>query len=466
MFPLPFKKRIEQQCLINSEELFRALAEPAPVTIRINRIKWNGEPLNSEPVPWCRDGFYLNERPSFTFDPFFHSGCYYPQEASGMFLEEAIRQLESDRENIKVLDLCGAPGGKSTHLSSIISKKGFLVANEVIKSRVSILTENITKWGIPDVMVTRSDPSSIGRIRGFFDLVLVDAPCSGEGMFRDITVRSEWSEENATLSSDRQKRILMDIWPALKENGILIYSTCTFNPEENEKNIKWFTDRKDSETIRLNISEFKGITEIEHHGIYGYGFYPGRIKGEGFFISLLRKKEKQPDMNIRIRKDMYPKISREEMQIVSEFLDIPRDELIRNGDKIIALPCNYNDFQLISGMLNVMKAGTYICKVKVNSGTKNILPMHDLALSVSYKSGFFPVADLDIDQALSYLSRNQVESGNVQKGWNIVQYKGINLGFINNIGSRINNYYPMEWRIRQQINEKSEVDLIKWDKYL
>ena len=293
MFPEKFIERISAQEYIDTEALFRALGEPSPVSIRINPGKWRRQPADSEPVPWCRNGYYLPLRPSYTLDPVFHAGCYYPQEASGMFLEQVLLQTAGSMKNIRVLDLCGAPGGKSTLISDIIGPDNLLVANEVIRSRASILAETVTKWGSGNTMVTRSDPSVFGRLSGFFDVILVDAPCSGEGMFRTGIAVSEWSSGNASLCAERQKRILMDIWPCLKENGILIYSTCTFNPEENEENIRWMTGRNEAESVRLDLKTFPGIMEIDYQGIYGYGFYPDKVRGEGFFISAIRKKDGQ-----------------------------------------------------------------------------------------------------------------------------------------------------------------------------
>ncbi|MCU0456691.1 MAG: RsmB/NOP family class I SAM-dependent RNA methyltransferase [Bacteroidales bacterium] len=279
MLPGDFIERIRFQPYLDQDVLIKALEEPAPVSVRINTGKWSHIPAGAEPIPWCVNGYYLNERPSYTLDPLFHAGCYYPQEASGMFLEQVFRQLFRGEEFTRALDLCGAPGGKSTHLSTLIGGNGFLVANEVIRQRALILAENITKWGLANSMVTQNDPAAFGALPGFFDLMLVDAPCSGEGMFRDQVARDQWSADNARLCSERQRRILTDAWPALKKNGILVYSTCTFNPSENEENVKWLVSERDAETLKIDISGFEGIKEIIHEGIYGYGFHPGRIRG-------------------------------------------------------------------------------------------------------------------------------------------------------------------------------------------
>lgn len=290
MYPESFIRRISTQEYIDAGELLDSLQQASPSSIRINLSKWNKWPLDSERVPWCSSGFYLKTRPSFTLDPLFHSGCYYPQEASGMFIEQVFRQIVNTDRYIRVLDLCGAPGGKSIHLSSMIGPGGLLVSNEVIRSRAAVLAENIAKWGAGNTIVTQNDPSVFTGLHGFFDVILIDAPCSGEGMFRDAVAINEWSEENTFHCSDRQKRILADVWPALDENGILIYSTCTFNPGENEENIKWLETSHQAESLELDLSEFPEITKIDFQGINGYGFYPGRIKGEGFFVSVIKKR--------------------------------------------------------------------------------------------------------------------------------------------------------------------------------
>ncbi len=458
MFPIEFKRRIAHQNQIDLDLLFKALSEPSPVSVRINPKKWNKRPLNSEPVPWCNQGWYLESRPSFTFDPLFHAGCYYPQEASSMFLEQVFKQVISSRGTLKVLDLCGAPGGKSTHLSLLIANKGLLVANEVIRSRALILAENLTKWGLSNAVVTQSDPSAFSRLHGFFDLILVDAPCSGEGMFRDQVALSEWSEENTALCSERQKRILMDVWPALKENGILIYSTCTFNPGENEQNIKWLTGKHEAESVQLNLSGYEGITEINYQGIYGYGFYPGKIMGEGLFISVLKKNSRHDGNTFKIKSDIKSRLSKEEKVIFNKWTLFSEGRLMKSGEDIYALPCSIDDYNILSKYLKVIKSGTRICTVK----KKNYLPSHEISMSVYLKKDRFPVINLNFNQSISYLRRDNLVLENAVKGWNIACYNDVDLGFINNIGNRINNYYPVEWRIRMNIPQHPESNIIRW----
>jgi 16S rRNA C967 or C1407 C5-methylase (RsmB/RsmF family)/NOL1/NOP2/fmu family ribosome biogenesis protein len=459
MFPEGFIRRIISQKYIDAESLIGALDEPSPVSIRINTHKWNRKPLNSDPVPWCETGFYLDKRPSYTLDPLFHSGCYYPQEASGMFMEQVFKQVTDAKQYLRVLDLCGAPGGKSTHLSSLVGPNGLFVANEVIKTRAAVLAENIIKWGSANTMVTQNDPSAFSVLNGFFDLILVDAPCSGEGMFRDSVAVNEWSEENAIHCSERQKRILSNVWPALKENGILIYSTCTFNPGENEENIRWMADNHLAEPVNLDISDFKGIVEIDYQGIKGYGFYPGKIRGEGLFISVMRKNGNSVKVK-QVTKKRYVNLAKKaDIDLVKEWTNFPTENIIRAGDEIYSISGTMEDYIILKERLKIIRPGTRICAVKKNGN----IPTHELALSEGIRQKSFPDVELDYREALAYLKRGSFSPVNLPKGWFIPTYNGINLGFCNNIGSRVNNYYPVEWRIRMIIPEPGTKNTFFWD---
>ena len=458
MFPEEFIKRIRTQEYINADALLHALEEPSPVSIRLNPSKWNKKPENSEPVPWCETGYYLDKRPSYTLDPLFNSGCYYPQEASGMFLEQVYRQKISKHENIRILDLCAAPGGKSTHISSLIGKDGLLVSNEVIRSRASILTENLSKWGISNKVVTQSDPSAFRKLTGYFDVVIVDAPCSGEGMFRDEVARREWSENNSQHCSERQKRILMDIWPALKEDGILIYTTCTFNPDENEHNIKWLTGKQKAETENLNIQSFKDIKEIEYQGITGYGFYPDRIRGEGLFLSVIRKLERTGGEPGKSMKSKFQKAGMEDLKTAGRWTTFSEESFTRMGDEICKLPIPISEFGYLASNLRIVMPGTNIFSVR----NKDYLPLHELALSDGLKKEAFPVIELDYENAIAYLRRENITPQDVPAGWFITAYSGIPLGFAKNIGSRMNNYYPVNRRIRMNKLSPGSAEIIKW----
>jgi len=459
MLPGSFIQRVRSQQYLNADKLFTALNEPSPVSIRINPSKWNKTPVNAEPVPWCRSGYYLSSRPSYTLDPLFHSGCYYPQEASSMFLEQALLQSAGLLKDLRVLDLCGAPGGKSTHLSDLIGDGNLLVANEVIRSRALVLAETLTKWGSINTLVTQNDPAAFGRLPGYFDIILVDAPCSGEGMFRTEVAVNEWSSENAMHCSERQKRIIRDIWPALKEDGILIYSTCTFNPDENEENIKWLIDIHEAECLRLNIDGFTGVTEIDYQGIYGYGFYPHKVRGEGFFISVIRKKGKQHNVHIKSQRKKELDPAKDDIRIAGEWTSFPKEQLLKWRDEVIAVPCNMENYLYLFSNLKIEKAGTKIFVVKNN----DYLPSHALVLSNEIKQEAFPREDVDLSNALAFLRRDVIKLQNQSKGWNIVTYKGVNLGLVKNLGNRANNYFPVEWRIRMELPEQGKENSIVWD---
>jgi 16S rRNA C967 or C1407 C5-methylase (RsmB/RsmF family)/NOL1/NOP2/fmu family ribosome biogenesis protein len=458
MIPIEFINRISTQKYINVPALLKALDDPSPVSIRINTSKWKKIPAESERVPWCDNGYYLKSRPSFTLDPLFHSGCYYPSEASGMFLAEVIRQTSNTSENLRILDLCAAPGGKSTHISEIIRSGSLLVANDAIRSRAAILSETISKWGTGNVLVTQNDPSSFGRLPGYFDIIVVDAPCSGEGMFRTEIARNEWSVGNTAHCPERQKRILTDVWPALKENGILIYSTCTFNPEENEENLRCLSEKQEAESIKINISEFHGITEIEAGRISGYGFYPDKVRGEGFFISALRKKEKQNSIYIKSQKRTNLKPDKKDFETTNRLTLLPENRIFKWGDEILSVPCNMDEYLFLFDNLKILNSPQKLFTVK----NKSYIPSQELALSANMKKEAFPVNEISLSESLAYLKRDNFTLKNAPVGWNIVTYQGISLGFVNNIGNRVNNYFPVEWRIRMNLPEAGKENIINW----
>ena len=457
MFPEGFIQRLRTQNYLDPDGLLRSLQEPSPVSIRLNKNKWDRIPHNPEQVAWCSSGYYLESRPSFTADPLFHAGCYYPQEASGMFIEQIFRQHLPEPDNIKVLDLCGAPGGKSTHLASLIGRNNLLVSNEVIASRASVLSENVTKWGLSNAIVTQSDPSAFGRLGSFFDLILVDAPCSGEGMFRDPVAIGEWSESAALLCSERQKRILADVWPALKPGGILVYSTCTFNPAENEENVEWLAAGHGAKPLSMDISSFKGITEVDYKGIKGYGFYPGRIRGEGLFVSVMRKEGENTAGSRSEAVKLKNEVKRQDLVVAGEWTSFPPERILRWGEEMFYVPCNPEYYFLLGKFLRIVNPGTRICTVKNNS----YVPSHDLALSAGFRNDAFYSCEAGYDQAVEFLRKDPLRVENVPKGYFLLSYNGVNLGFCNNIGKRVNNYYPTGWRIRMQ-NPGGNANIIRW----
>ncbi len=449
--PISFKERMQRLLNEDFENFEAALKQPAPISIRLNRNKTKATP-NLEPVPWAEGAYYLPERPQFTLDPLLHAGSYYVQEASSMFLEQALKQSVDLSNSLHVLDLCGAPGGKSTHLASLISEDSLLVSNEVIKSRANILAENIAKWGSGNVLVTNSDPSNFSKLPDFFDVMVVDAPCSGEGMFRkDPQAITEWSEENVKLCAQRQQRILMDVWDALKPGGLLIYSTCTWNEQENEENMAWLAEQEQAESIKLELNPAWGIVPTELNGIEGYRFYPHRIQGEGFFMTVLRKAGTYEVSHRATKKKKYKLqiAGKKEKALVENWVINPdKYEWLQYGEVISALPANlFEAADEIYQNLYVVYAGTEVAEVK----GKKLKPMHPLAVSQHLNKSAFNIININLEQTLKYLRKEDITLDSSGNDWVLLQYKDVPLGFAKQIGNRVNNYYPKEWRIRMEL---------------
>lgn len=394
-------------------------------------------------VPWSQYGHYLAARPSFTFDPFFHAGCYYVQEASSMFLEQALLQTTDTTQPLRVIDLCAAPGGKSTHLQSLLSSDSLLLSNEVIRARAAVLRDNIVKWGTSNVMVSNSDPKDIGKLSGFFDVMVTDAPCSGSGLFRrDPEAVQEWSMANVTLCAQRQQRILADALPALKEGGVLIYSTCSYSPEEDEAILQWLTDEMGLEGLRLQIPPAWSITEVQVGGAWGYRFWPHQLAGEGFFISCLRKRSDTGTFNSRI-KNKPEMAGKKEEAVVNAWIDTKDFDLIKHQQLVYAWPRQLRtDMQLLLQELHVLYAGIRLGELMRDK----LVPDHALALSRQVQSAVLR-SELDYETAIQYLQRKDIQVNGAQRGWNLLQYQGQTLGWANVLPNRINNYYPKELRI-------------------
>ncbi|NCU02677.1 MAG: hypothetical protein GXC73_01720 [Chitinophagaceae bacterium] len=431
------------------------------VSVRMNPLKksmvngeWsisNQEPgthhsslITHQPVPWSSNGYYLSERPLFTLDPMLHAGVYYVQEASSMFVEEAMKQTIDLSQPLLVLDLCAAPGGKSTLLQSIISNESLLVSNEVIQSRVNILKENIIKWGADNVVVTNNDPSAFSKLSGLFDVLVIDAPCSGSGLFRrDPEAINEWSEANVELCSQRQQRILADVWPCLKEDGVLIYSTCSYSAEEDEEILEWLGERFEVEGIRLKVDENWHIDEVQtNSGAHGYRFWPNKIRGEGFFIAAFRKKETPAPLRIKIKNTQAP--AKKDAAIAAQWMQkTDAYSFVMQGQLIAAVPTAWHDtIQFLMQELKVRYAGVELGTIAKN----DLLPEHALALSTNVHSNVVRV-ELTKEQALDYLRKNDLQLDHPHKGWALATYNGMGLGWMKLLGNRMNNYYPKEWRI-------------------
>ena len=439
------------------ESFKNALEEALPVSIRLNPAKPTDDMLLDMPVPWSQTGFYLDERPAFTFDPLFHAGTYYVQEASSMFIEQVFKQYIQS-EDINVLDLCAAPGGKSTHIASLISRNSLLVSNEVIRTRANILSENITKAGFPNVIVTNCDPSDMGKLPNLFDVILIDAPCSGEGMFRkDPEALKEWSLANVQLCKERQQRIVANVWDSLKPGGILIYSTCTYNRSENEDNVIWIRDTLGAEVLPMKMDEEWGVAPSYDKELSVYHFFPHKAKGEGFFMAALRKSGDTVSYKLpsgkRNKKDKKQKLKDLPREFKNYLLNSEEYTFFDKDDSWFAFPSvHYGVFQEIVSATRLVSAGIYVGEMK----GKDFIPQHSLAMSVDLNEEAFSCYEIERETAIKYLRKEAMSFSDLPRGYILLTYKKAPLGFVKNIGNRANNLYPNEWRIRSTYSQQKD----------
>lgn len=398
----------------------KGLDQDSPTSIRLNTFKLKenegiSETLIPQQIPWCKEGYYLNERPNFTFDPLLHAGIYYVQEASSMFLSHVLRQLI--KHPVTMLDLCAAPGGKTTCARTAIPDGSLLFSNEPIGKRAQILAENIQKFGHPDIVVTNNYPRDYKKTKLVFDVIIADVPCSGEGMFRkDAQAIEEWSLQNVEKCCQLQRSIITDIWDNLRPGGILAYSTCTFNAHENEENVAWILNHYDAELIEIPVEKEWNITSSlignplnDGRKFPVYRFIPGLTKGEGLFMAVLRKAGDNENLN-------NPN-------------DIRSDKIVAEANKKLKV--------LVHGVKKNIEKG------------KNIIPDHSLALSIVGNKGKFPAIEIDYSTSISYLRHEAIVlPPDSPKGIVTLQYRGVPIGFAKNLGSRANNLYPQEWRIK------------------
>ena len=386
------------------ERYLKSFEDDAPVSIRLNPKKASPSPskgrgdyvVDGECVPWCRNGYYLKQRPNFTFDPLFHAGCYYVQEAASMFLDEVLRQtLTSNFIPHTSLDLCAAPGGKSTLLRAALPEDCVLYSNEPVRNRASILLENVTKWGYDNHIVTNAYPKDYRKAKMKFDVILCDVPCSGEGMFRkdEATIR-EWSPQNVEKCWQLQRDIVSDAWACLNDGGLLIYSTCTFNTKENEENIRWMLNEfDDAKVVPIDIKPEWNITGSLLEGFTEpvYRFIPGITRSEGLFLCVIRKEIRNEKLEMRNGNDKWLN---------------DRRQTKSKGDGLTIL---------------------------------SPLTPHHSPLQV----------DLCYADAINYLRGEAlVLPSDTPRGIVEVDFMGMPLGQVKNIGSRANNLYPKPWRIK------------------
>lgn len=438
--------------------------------------------IEGEVIPWNEYGLYLPERPSFVADPLFHAGAYYVQEASSMVLGKAMAIDEEGITNkevkpLRILDLCASPGGKSTLLAGAMPKGSLLISNDVIASRAAILAENMARWGHPEVIVTNNDPKDFGFLDGYFDLVVVDAPCSGEGMFRkDPAAIGEWSLDNVENCALRQQRILRDIAPVVKPGGMLVYSTCTFAPQEDENMIAWVLEElgEEFEIAPFSLEESWGWDSLTLGGVKdaAHRAWPHRVRGEGLFICRFRRKgegEEENDEQGISNKDLRRKKKREKkrqgrntekggagewQEHVAPF--IVEDEGLHQefaDDKVFLYPqAVAAAIPLLKGRLRMLRKGVLAGKLH----RKGLAPAHELALS-SLLSETVPRCALDKDAALRYLQKEDLPTANLSlptdklptANWFLPTYQDIPLGWAKLVGGKLKNQLPVNWRIRR-----------------
>ena len=390
---LPQDFILQMRELLGEDELHKlleAIKGPSPTTIRINPAKADRDFLgcaDAPAVPWCSEGVYLPDRPSFTLDPLFHAGAYYVQEASSMFVAHLLRQYVGD-DDVTALDLCAAPGGKSTLMQSCLSAGSFLVANEIIPKRAWILRENISKWGGDNVVVTNNRPEDFRKMREMFDLILCDVPCSGEGMFRkDEGAIRDWSLQNVEMCAERQRDIVETIWPCLRPGGLMIYSTCTYNTREDEENVRWISQELGADILPCNpLPEWNVVGNLLDDDFPCCHFFPHRIQGEGFFCAILRK----------------------------------------HGSHDSVIPLSHN-----------------------SAITKQLRLLPDPLVA---PQPLVATVEVDHDTALRYLRGEALTlPADTPRGYVTIIHHQLPLGPAKNVGNRANNLYPKEWRIRKTI---------------
>lgn len=425
LFPRDFETMMRGILGQSYERFAAAAAEPCPVSVRLNDKSAIMVDSSCTPVEWCGSGFYLPERPVFALDPLWHCGAYYVQEASSMFLEQLYKKYVSGK--VRILDLSAAPGGKSTHVANLMEKGSLLVSNEIIPSRAAVLLENSLKWGAPSTVVCNNATEDFKCLDGFFDVLLCDMPCSGEGMFRkEPEALRQWSLAFAGSCAQKQRNIMESVWDCLRENGLLIYSTCTFNPYENEENVAWIAGTLGAE-----------ILESRH-------FYFHETRGEGLFMAALRKSSASPSFRLRGVKET--KVLKTPLL---KHIAAPEDyEAVIAGDNICAVPREYaKEIAFMSKNLRVLSAGIPLCAA--SDAKQNPLPA--LALSKVFDKETSPHYEASLSEALAYLKGECLQMPGIGKGRVVVCYGALPLGWATNIGQRANNQYPKNWRIKINI---------------
>lgn len=433
----------------NSEELtglIESLSTSPMVSVRANKLKGVATPDGANRVKWCEEGWYLSKRAPFTFDPSMHQGLYYVQDASSMIISHIIKTLTKN-ENcpLRYLDACAAPGGKTTAAIDSLPQGSLVVANEYVPTRAEALAENIIKWGYPSV-ISQGDTARFKKLKGFFEIIAADVPCSGEGMFRkDAEAVAQWTPSLVAECVARQREIVENLWNALRPGGYFIYSTCTFNRSENEEMVDYIKELGAS-SIEIEMPHSWNIVKGINTDNHCYRFMPHKVEGEGLFIAVLKKNddgEMPSQKNAKNKKNTKEKISNIE-QLKSQLINGDEFEATLLKDKVMMFPKSWsNELSMLMSQLNVIHFGVHVATVK----GKDYIPTQSLAMSQYLNKEQFVNIEVDYLTAISYLRREAIVLEDAPKGYILLTYKSKPLGFVKNLGNRANNLYPQEWRI-------------------
>ena len=435
------------------QALCAALDTPATVAIRMHPDKPSTAADGARPIAWSDGGYYLDERPSFTTDPAFHAGAYYVQEPSSQFVGYLLRPIIERTPQLRLLDLCAAPGGKSTLYSSLVGCDGLVVANEINRQRAAVLADNVRKWGVSNVAVTNNDPAHFAGFEQWFDVVAVDAPCSGEGMFRKTPeARDEWNDGSAAMCADRQLKILQDIWPTLRADGTIIYSTCTFNRTEDEGLLERFSEWVGEDELEaaddVKIGEDWGIV-CNRIGVWQtFRFMPHRAEGEGFFAAIARKSSNAggKSRNPKSRKTIFSAPDKKSVTELERWVKEPKQmKWTAINDTYYGYYASHaDDMRVLAESMTVIHSG--VCMGQIFKG--KLKPEHSLAMFTGLNTSAIPTVEVSREMALDYLRRGDIGvTEQMVEGINLLCYEGLPLGWIKRVGNRSNNLYPNSLRI-------------------
>lgn len=456
--PVKFVERMSRELgASQAEALCQALGSEPSTSVRLNPYKPMSDrqkEWSAQPIEWSSCGYKLSERPSFTLDSAFHAGAYYVQEASSQFAGYILSQIVGGEQNcrgLRLLDMCAAPGGKSTHYASLVGLEGLVVANEINRSRAAVLADNARKWGLGNMVVTCNDSSRVAAFEEWFDVVAVDAPCSGEGMFRKSDDACEqWSEANVAMCAERQWEILQNAFVALKAGGALIYSTCTFNRAEDEDVVSRLMEESGDELVaapEVEVNPEWGVVTGRVGVFQTFRFFPHKLTGEGMFMAVAMKAG-EPSSRCRTpkaKRQAITRVDKKSSEVLSRWVDSPEQmRFFAAGEMLYG--CreeHYSAIEALSGVLAVIYSGVAMGQIFKGS----LKPDAALAFYVGLRRDEVECRELDRMQSLQFLRKQDLQAEWFSQGINLVVCEGLPLGFVKRVGGRVNNMYPNSLRI-------------------